>query len=282
MGCDQHGLESHAAAHRHHPADHRHNDLCGRAADAPAGFRLIAHRGTPPAPPGKRLARLAHSHRRRVGGLAQHGRAPHRRMACLDLAAVGLTPPAIYLTSRLTPGRTMTRAQFLGTGFAVPERVVTNDDLAALMDTSDEWIRTRTGIRERRWVREGETGADLAHAAAARALDSAGLAPGNIDAIVYATSTPDHFAPGNGVFLQRLLGLDTIPSIDIRNQCSGFVYALSVADAFIRCGQFRHVLVVGAEVQSAGMDVTTRGRNTAVLFADGAGAVVLGPGQGER
>jgi 3-oxoacyl-[acyl-carrier-protein] synthase-3 len=176
----------------------------------------------------------------------------------------------------------MTRAQFLGTGFAVPDRVVTNDDLSTLMDTSDEWIRTRTGIQERRWVREGETGADLAYAATARALDAAGMAPGDIDAIVYATSTPDHFAPGNGVFLQRLLGLGTIPSIDIRNQCSGFVYALSVADAFIRCGQFRHVLVVGAEVQSTGMDVTTRGRNTAVLFADGAGAVVLGPGQGER
>ncbi|HUR94457.1 MAG TPA: beta-ketoacyl-ACP synthase III [Gemmatimonadales bacterium] len=176
----------------------------------------------------------------------------------------------------------MTRAQFLGTGFAVPDRVVTNDDLSALMDTSDEWIRTRTGIQERRWVREGETGADLAHAATSRALEAAGLDPGDIDAIVYATSTPDHFAPGNGVFLQRLLGLGTIPSIDIRNQCSGFVYALSVADAFIRCGEFRHVLVVGAEVQSTGMDVTTRGRNTAVLFADGAGAAVLGPGKGER
>ena len=104
----------------------------------------------------------------------------------------------------------------------------------------------------------------------------------DLDAIVYATSTPDHFAPGNGVYLQRLLGVGTIPSIDIRNQCSGFVYALSVADAFIRCGQYRHVLVVGAEVQSTGMDVTTRGRNTAVIFADGAGAAVLGPAEDGR
>ena len=176
----------------------------------------------------------------------------------------------------------MIRARFLGTGFAVPDRVVTNDDLSRLMDTSDEWIRTRTGIQERRWVREGETGADLAHAASVRALEAAGLQPGDIDLIVYATSTPDHFAPGNGVYLQRLLGLGPIPSIDIRNQCSGFVYALSVADAFIRCGQYRHVLVVGAEVQSTAMDVTTRGRNTAVLFADGAGAAVLGPAEDGR
>ena len=117
----------------------------------------------------------------------------------------------------------MTRARFLGTGFAVPDRVVTNDDLSRLMDTSDEWIRTRTGIQQRRWVREGETGAALAHRAALRALEAAGREPGDVDAIVYATSTPDHFAPGNGVYLQRLLGVGTIPSIDIRNQCSGFV-----------------------------------------------------------
>lgn len=176
----------------------------------------------------------------------------------------------------------MRRSRFLGTGFALPDRVVTNDELSHLMDTSDEWIRTRTGIQERRWVREGETGAGLAHTATLRALEAAGLAPGDLDAIVYATSSPDHFAPGNGVFLQRLLGLGTIPSIDIRNQCSGFVYALSVADAFIRCGQFRHVLVVGAEIQSTGMDVTTGGRNTAVIFADGAGAAVLGPSDDDR
>ena len=144
----------------------------------------------------------------------------------------------------------MTRSQFLGTGMAVPANVVTNDDLSALMDTSDEWIRTRTGIQERRWAREGETGADLALAASHRALEMADLRPADVDAIVYATSTPDHFAPGNGVFLQRMLGAGPIPAIDIRTQCSGFVYALSVADAWIRTGMYRRVLVAGAEVQS--------------------------------
>ncbi len=173
----------------------------------------------------------------------------------------------------------MTRSHFLGTGMAVPDHVVTNDDLSAVMDTTDDWIRTRTGIQERRWVRQGETGADLALAASRRALDMAGLTPGDVDAIVYATSTPDHFAPGNGVFLQRMLGAGPIPAIDIRTQCSGFVYALSVADAWIRAGMYRHILVTGAEVQSTGMDVSTRGRNTAVIFADGAGAALLGPTQ---
>ena len=174
----------------------------------------------------------------------------------------------------------MTRSQFLGTGMAVPANVVTNDDLSALMDTTDEWIRTRTGIQERRWAREGETGADLALTASHRALEMADLRPADVDAIVYATSTPDHFAPGNGVFLQRMLGAGPIPAIDIRTQCSGFVYALSVADAWIRTGMYRRILVAGAEVQSTGMDVSTRGRNTAVIFADGAGAVVLGPTDG--
>ncbi len=171
----------------------------------------------------------------------------------------------------------MTRSLILGTGMAVPDRVVTNDDLSRLMDTSDEWITARTGIRERRWIREGETGVDLGHAAALRALEAAGLAPGDVDAIVYATSTPDHFAPGNGCFLQRKLGVGPIPALDVRAQCSGFIFALATADGWIRSGLFRHVLVVGQEVQSTGMDVTTRGRNTAVIFADGAGAAVLGP-----
>jgi 3-oxoacyl-[acyl-carrier-protein] synthase-3 len=175
----------------------------------------------------------------------------------------------------------MPRTRFLGTGFAVPDRVVTNDDLSQMMDTSDEWIRTRTGIRERRWVREGETGVDLALAATHRALETADMSASDIDAIVYATSTPDHFAPGNGVFLQRGLGVGTIPAIDIRTQCSGFIYALSVADAWVRTGQYRRVLVVGAEVQSTGMRMTTEGRNVSVIFADGAGAAVLGPTERE-
>ena len=171
----------------------------------------------------------------------------------------------------------MPRSRFLGTGLAVPDRVVTNDDLSRMMDTSDEWIRTRTGVQERRYVREGETGVDLALTATRRALEMAEVGPSEVDAIVYATSTPDHFAPGNGVFLQRAMGVGTIPAIDIRTQCSGFVYALSVADGWIRTEQYRRVLVVGAEVQSTGMLMTTEGRNVSVIFADGAGAVLLGP-----
>ncbi len=168
-----------------------------------------------------------------------------------------------------------TYTRILGTGHAVPERVVTNDDLATMMDTSDEWIIQRTGIRQRHWIRDGESGTQLSVAAATRAIEAAAIAPDELDAIVYATSSPDHFAPGNGVFVQHAMGLGTIPAIDIRTQCSGFVYALSIADAYLRAGIFRTMLVVGAEVQSTGMDVTDRGRNTAVIFADGAGAAVV-------
>jgi 3-oxoacyl-[acyl-carrier-protein] synthase-3 len=174
----------------------------------------------------------------------------------------------------------MSRALILGTGRAVPDRVVTNDDLAQLMDTSDEWIRERTGIRERRWIRPGETGVALARAASERALEMAGVSPAELDLIVYANCTPDYFLPGNGVFLQRELGARTIPALDIRMQCSGFIYGLQIADAFIRLETSRRVLVVGQEVQSTRMDLSTRGRGTAVLFADGAGAAVLGAGDG--
>ena len=173
-------------------------------------------------------------------------------------------------------------SRILGTGMAVPDRVVTNDDLAAVMDTSDEWITTRTGIRERRWVQPGETGVDLALVAAQRALEAAGMAPDALDAILFATSSPDHFAPGNGVFLQHRLGVGSIPALDLRAQCAGFVYAVATADAYIRAGLFRRILVVGQELQSSGMDVSTEGRNTAVIFADGAGAVVMGPTEEER
>lgn len=173
----------------------------------------------------------------------------------------------------------MPRSRIVGTGFAVPDHVVTNDDLAKLMDTSDEWIRIRTGIQERRWASDDETGFGLAYQATLKALEMAGRTPRDIEAIIYATSTPDHFIPGGGVFLQRLLGIPTIPAIDIRVQCSGFVYGLSVGDAWIRSGEYRSVLVVGAEIQSTGMDVSTRGRNTAVIFADGAGVALLEPAE---
>lgn len=171
----------------------------------------------------------------------------------------------------------MARSRIVGTGFAVPDRIVTNDELSKVMDTSDEWIRVRTGIQQRRWAVEGETGFGFAAMAARKALDMAGLKPSDLDAIVYATSTPDHFIPGGGVFLQRSLGIPTVPAMDLRVQCSGFVYGMSVADAWIRTGEYRHILLVGAEIQSTGMDVSSRGRNTAVIFADGAGAAILAP-----
>lgn len=171
----------------------------------------------------------------------------------------------------------MPRTQFIATGFYVPERLVTNDDLARMMETSDEWIAQRSGIRTRYWVSDGETGVSLAREATCRALAQADLQPGDLDCIVYCTCTPDHFEPGNGVFLARELGLRATPAIDVRNQCSGFVYGLSVADAWIRTGQYRRILLVGAEVHSRGLDKTTRGRDTAVLFGDGAGVVILGP-----
>lgn len=169
----------------------------------------------------------------------------------------------------------MPQSRILGTGHAVPPRVVTNDDLAKMMDTSDEWITQRTGIRERHWIVEGESGTALAREAADHAIAAAGIPASEIDVIVFATSSPDHMAPGNGVFLQHMMGLGTVPSLDIRTQCSGFVYGLHIADAYIRSGLYRTVLLVGAEVQSTGMDVTDRGRNTAVIFADGAGAAVV-------
>lgn len=169
----------------------------------------------------------------------------------------------------------MPHSRILGTGHAVPPRVVTNDDLAKLMDTSDEWITQRTGIRQRHWIVEGESGTALAREAADQAIAAAGIPASAIEVIVFATSSPDHMAPGNGVFLQHMMGLGTVPAIDIRTQCSGFVYGLHMADAYIRSGLYRTVLVVGAEVQSTGMDITDRGRNTAVIFADGAGAAVV-------
>src|SRR5207245_309 len=165
----------------------------------------------------------------------------------------------------------MPRTEFIATGFHVPERVVTNDDLAQLMDTSDDWITQRSGIKTRHWVSDGETGVTLAREASCRALANARMEPSDLDCIVYCTCTPDHFEPGNGVFLERELGLTDIPAIDVRNQCSGFIYGLSVADAWIRIGQYRRILLVGAEVHSRGLDRTTRGRDTAVLFGGAPG-----------
>jgi 3-oxoacyl-[acyl-carrier-protein] synthase-3 len=143
------------------------------------------------------------------------------------------------------------------------------------METTDEWITQRTGIKERRWVGEGTGNSDLALAATHKALERAGWKAGDIEAIIYATLSTDHMFPGDGCFLNAKLGIPGVPALDIRNQCSGFIYGLSVADAWIRSGQYRRVLLVGSEVHSTGLDVSTRGRDVAVIFGDGAGAALL-------
>jgi 3-oxoacyl-[acyl-carrier-protein] synthase-3 len=144
------------------------------------------------------------------------------------------------------------------------------------METSNEWIVERTGIEQRRWVDPGEGGAEMGAKASAEAIKRAGLEPKDIDFIVYATLSPDVMFPGTAVFVQRLLGLKEIPCLDIRQQCTGFVYALSIADAYVRLGTYKHVLVIGSEVHSTGLDISTAGRDVSVLFGDGAGAVVVG------
>ncbi|MCU0394306.1 MAG: ketoacyl-ACP synthase III [Chitinophagaceae bacterium] len=163
-----------------------------------------------------------------------------------------------------------------GIGMYVPERVVTNHDLMKYMDTTDEWIQERTGIRERRYAhRTEETTTTMGIEAAKIAIERAGLTPQDIDFIVFATLCPDYYFPGCGVLLQRAMGMRQIGALDVRNQCSGFVYALSVADQFIKTGMYKNILVVGSEKHSFGLDFTTRGRNVTVIFGDGAGAVVL-------
>lgn len=171
------------------------------------------------------------------------------------------------------------RTEFISTGYYVPERRLMNDDLRQWWETSDEWITERTGIKQRHWVEPGmQAGSDLALEASKIALERADLKPSDIDCIVYATLSPDFFFPGGGVYLQRKLGIPGVPAIDIRNQCSGFLYGLSVADAWVRMGQYKRVLLVGAEVHSTGMDFDNGvGRDLAVLFGDGAGAAILGP-----
>jgi 3-oxoacyl-[acyl-carrier-protein] synthase-3 len=171
----------------------------------------------------------------------------------------------------------MHKSRILGIGMNVPPRIVTNHELASKMETSHEWIVERTGIEERRWVTEGETGASMATAASKEALERAGLQPKDIDLLVYATLSPDFNFPGTGVFVQRALGLRSdVPCLDIRQQCTGFIYGLSIADAYIKTGMYKHVLVIGSEVHSTGLDVSTAGRDVTVIFGDGAGAAVLG------
>lgn len=172
----------------------------------------------------------------------------------------------------------MKRTRITGIGHYVPEKIVTNQDLEKLMDTSDAWIVERTGIRQRRFFNpETDTVANMSAKASIMALERAELQPTDIDFIVLATITPDYFFPGSGVLLQRELGLENIGALDIRNACSGFIYALSIADQFIKTGMYKNILVVGAEIQSSAMDFSDEGRAVSVIFGDGAGAVVLQP-----
>ena len=169
----------------------------------------------------------------------------------------------------------MFNAYISGTGFYVPPRTVTNDDLSKYMDTSDEWIRERTGIQERHFVDKGVGPSDLAIPAVNQALDLAGLSVKDIDFIIFATSTPDYYIPGSGCLLQDKMGFDEIGALDIRVQCSGFVYGLSIAEQYIKTGVFKNILLVGAEAQTTAMELNNNGRDVSVIFGDGAGAVIV-------
>src|SRR5688572_8715686 len=174
----------------------------------------------------------------------------------------------------------MRYSKIVGLGHHVPETVITNQYLSTIMDTTNEWIVERTGIQERRYIDpKKDTVANMAAKATRMALERAKLTEKDIEFIVFATITPDYFFPGSGVLLGRELGLDGIPALDIRNACSGFIYALSIADQFIKTGMYKTVLVIGAEIQSTALDISTRGRNTAVIFGDGAGAAILRPSE---
>jgi len=171
----------------------------------------------------------------------------------------------------------MYNSKIIGLGKYVPDNVVTNDDLSKMMDTNDAWIQERTGIQERRWVKpgSGDTTSVMGIKAAKMAIERSGIDKDDIDFIVFATLSPDMYFPGPGVQVQHALDIKTVGALDVRNQCSGFVYAISVADNFIKTGMYKNVLVIGSELHSHGLDKTDRGRGVSVIFGDGAGAAVL-------
>ena len=171
----------------------------------------------------------------------------------------------------------MYHSKIAGLGYYVPENIVTNDDLSKIIDTNDEWIQERTGIQERRHIVKGDgnTTTSMGVKAAEIAIERSGVAKDDIDFIIFATLSPDYYFPGPGVLVQRDLGLKTVGALDVRNQCSGFVYALSIADQYIKTGMYKNILIIGSEVHSNGLDMTTRGRGVSVIFGDGAGAAVL-------
>ncbi len=175
----------------------------------------------------------------------------------------------------------MFQTKIAGIGMYVPQNIVTNEDLTKIMDTSDEWIQERTGIKERRYAhRTEETTTTMGVKAAEIALQRAGITAQDVDFIIFATISPDYYFPGCGVLLQRAMKMKEIGALDVRNQCSGFVYALSIADQFIKTGMYKNILLVASEKHSFGLDFSTRGRNISVIFGDGAGAVVLQPTEG--
>jgi len=171
----------------------------------------------------------------------------------------------------------MYNSKITGLGYYVPDNIVTNNDLKEFMDTSDEWIQERTGIQERRWIdpKSGDTTAVMGAKASRIAMERAGLTKDDVDFIVFATLSPDMYFPGCGVQVQEMLDMPTIGALDIRNQCSGFIYAMSVADQFIKTGMYKNILVIGSECHSGALDKSTRGRNVSVIFGDGAGAAIL-------
>lgn len=170
----------------------------------------------------------------------------------------------------------MYNSKIIGLGYYVPENVVTNDDLSKLMDTNDAWIQERTGIKERRHVVKGEdTTTSMGVKAAKVAIERAGIDKDDIDFIIFATLSPDYYFPGPGVLVQRDLDIKTVGALDVRNQCSGFVYGISVADQYVKTGMYKNVLVIGSELHSHGLDMTTRGRGVSVIFGDGAGAAII-------
>jgi 3-oxoacyl-[acyl-carrier-protein] synthase-3 len=179
-------------------------------------------------------------------------------------------------------GGILRNARIEGVGRCVPPKVVTNADLSAYMDTTDEWIQQRTGIRERHYSEGDVGGADMGAIAARQAFERAGIEASDVDCVIHATLSPDFDMPASACVLQARLGIGGVPAFDVRNQCSGFLYGLSLADQFIRTGRFERVLLVGAEVHSTGIDLSTRGREVAVIFGDGAGAVIVGPEENEE
>lgn len=171
----------------------------------------------------------------------------------------------------------MYNSKIIGLGHYVPDNIVTNDDLSKVMDTNDQWIQERTGIKERRWVQagDGQSTFTMGLEAAKKAISNSGIKKEDLDLIVFATLSPDYYFPGPGVQVQEALEINTVAALDIRAQCSGFVYSISVADQFIKTGMYKNVLVIGSELQSRGIDKSTRGRSISVIFGDGAGAAVL-------